>query len=86
MNSPYSQPGHQQGRKSLVGFEEAFDYKVIQSQPLLMRMILVPVVRTSDTPMHRMNRIVARKLIAISTLGFSELVIRRVLRRLFPNP
>jgi len=65
--------------------KKVFDYKVIERQPLLVRLILIPVVRTSDRPMQILWRWVARLYYAVFTLGFLELLIRRILGRLFPN-
>lgn len=70
----------------LIGWAKAFDYKIIESQPPLVRLLLAVVVRTSDTPFQKQNRIQFRIFYVIFSLGFSEFLIRRQLRQLFPNP
>jgi len=65
--------------------KEVVDYKVIKSQPPLVRLILLPVARTSDKPKQRIERQFWRSFFASFSLGFSEKLIQRALGRLFPN-
>lgn len=85
MNSRFGFPGNRRTQAMVRGWVTPFDYKVIQSQPLRVQRILLPVVRTSDTPRQMFLRIYFRFSKLCFTIGFSERAIRRELRRLFPD-